>query len=120
MFIFVGECPSDTAKRKRWTWYDGRLAAKQLFDALVACGVKPHQQQFVNLFTGPACRVNRRVVSFIRIAKCPVVAMGGKVQRALADLGILFRAMVHPAARGRIRRKDRYTRHVRTVLEAQS
>lgn len=35
-FLFVGERPSPKAATMGVTWRDGRLAAKQLFDALVA------------------------------------------------------------------------------------
>jgi len=41
--LFVGEKRSDTAKRMGVTWEDGRLATKQLFDALRDNGVDPVQ-----------------------------------------------------------------------------
>ena len=36
--LFVGENRSHLAKKMNVTWKDGRLAAKQLFDALDAIG----------------------------------------------------------------------------------
>lgn len=116
MFLFVGECPSETAKRRGWSWADGRLAAKQLFDALVAIGIEPKRQDFVNLFSGPACRVRGAALRKLRSTRRVVVALGSKVQSALRRKGIAFRPMIHPAARGKIRLKQRYADHVRSVL----
>lgn len=45
-----------------------------------------------------------------------IVAMGRKVQAGLARLGIPYIALTHPAARGAVRRKDRYAAEVRLVL----
>jgi hypothetical protein len=45
-----------------------------------------------------------------------VVAMGKKVQVELERRGIAHAAIVHPAARGRIREKSRYAAHVQEVL----
>jgi hypothetical protein len=49
--IFVGECRSLTAQRRGWTWRDGRLAAKPLFEALTAMGINPTLHEFMNLWT---------------------------------------------------------------------
>jgi hypothetical protein len=46
-----------------------------------------------------------------------VLAMGRLVQAELARRHIPHRPMVHPAARGRIRKRERYVEHVREVLE---
>lgn len=61
--VFIGECRSLTAQRKGWTWKDGRLAAKPLF-----------------------------------------------------EVGFRHIALVHPAARGRIRKRERYHAHVKERL----
>jgi hypothetical protein len=107
--LFVGERRSAKAKRMGVWWEDGRLAAKQLFDALVACGVDPGACRYTNWFE----RGGKRAV---REHAGPVVALGKKVQTALAARGLAHVAMVHPAARGRIRKKERYIEHVRSVL----
>jgi hypothetical protein len=111
--VFVGEKRSPTAVRKGWTWKDGRLAAKQLFDAFEAIDFNPGQAVFVNLFeTG-----GMKFVRFARKLDVPVVAMGRKVQQELERSGLQFTPMVHPAARGKIRRKDLYIEHVRSVMQ---
>jgi hypothetical protein len=45
-----------------------------------------------------------------------ILAMGRLVERELVRRGIPHRPMVHPAARGRIRKRERYVEHVREVL----
>lgn len=93
------------------TWSDGRLAAKQLFDALDALGIRPEQRAFVNWFeTGGPARVRQLAADYT------LVAMGRKVQAALDAVGITYIALIHPAARGRIRRKEIYAAHVAQAL----
>ena len=111
-YLFVGERKSPTALLRGWSWEDGRLAAKQLFDALDVVGVDPQACLFRNAFDPGS-------LSYIREKQQDgwlVVAMGAKAQRELERHAIPFRPMVHPAARGAIRRKDRYTAHVQEVL----
>jgi hypothetical protein len=114
IYLFVGEKRSAKAVRMRVRWQDGRLAAKQLFDALTACGLDPQLQIFANLFVGD--RVNHTILKSIRGSRVPVVAMGKRVQDALAKRRIDFIPIVHPAARGTIRRKDRYIQHIKESL----
>jgi hypothetical protein len=45
-----------------------------------------------------------------------VVALGRLVERELSRRRIPHRTMVHPAARGKIRKRERYVEHVREVL----
>lgn len=111
-FLFVGEERSNLAKTRNVRWEDGALAAKQLFDALKACGIKPEDQQFTNLFERGGPTAVRRA----KAAGVPIVAMGKKVSCALKISGITHLALVHPAARGRIRKKERYAKHVQEVL----
>jgi hypothetical protein len=85
------------------------LAAKQLFDALLATGIDPAAHRFVNWFERGGRGLVRRHVG-------PIVAMGRKVQQALAASGIEHLELVHPAARGAIRKKAVYEDHVRRVL----
>lgn len=110
--LFVGERRSATAKRMGVTWEDGRLAAKQLFDAFEDAGFPVHRAEFCNLFEDGG-RI--AVISALLCGK-PIVAMGRKVHDELSKWGIMHYELVHPAARGKIRSKERYARHVQSVL----
>jgi hypothetical protein len=108
LFLFVGEKPSNLAIRKGWEWKDGRLAAKQLFDALEFCGINPVQQSFANWFDGEQ--------NVVRKYKGTIVAMGRKVERALIKENIPHLFIYHPATRGTVRRKELYCNHVKNAL----
>ena len=127
--IFIGECRSLTAIRRGWSWEDGRLAAKPLFEALIAMGLDPAAQEYANLFEDPplvrrhkrkwTTRVNEGIVSGLLVLETAkpeerpvIVALGQRVSRELAERGIEHIALVHPAARGRIRKRERYAKHV--------
>lgn len=111
--LFVGEKPSDRAIKMGVEWKDGHLAAKQLFDALRANGVDPHDHSYTNWFVH--AKPEHHVNTWQRRGYT-VVAMGEKVSAAMVRSGITHLKMVHPAARGLIRRKDRYAAHVASVL----
>lgn len=107
-------------------WRDGRLAAKQLFDALEAAGLDPSAHRYDNVFRpvaeGPE-EVCPKAIRRIRRAAdqgLVVVAMGQKATRELASWRVSCLTIVHPAARGRIRKKERYAEHVREVLAQES
>jgi hypothetical protein len=112
--LFVGERRSRTARRMKVRWEDGRLAAKQLFDAFDACGFPQHRAAFVNLFEPRGLAL----VCAAHHLGVPVIAMGRKVQRELTKRDMRFVPMVHPAARGAIRRKACYAQHVQEQLRA--
>lgn len=126
--IFVGECRSLTAQRKGWTWQDGRLAAKPLFEALAAMGVDPRAHEYANLWSDNASgttygdlKPGIRRSTIVRIAARRavghvVVALGKRVSGELVRRGIDHVAIVHPAARGRIRKRERYMAHIREAL----
>lgn len=118
-FLFVGERPSPLAHRTGATWAAGRLAGKQLHDALRQAGLNPADQKYDNVFVpdpdGPE-EVCRKAIRRIRRCGLPVVAMGNKVAEVLTGLGLPHLRIVHPAARGRIRKKHRYAAHVREAL----
>jgi hypothetical protein len=126
--LFVGECRSLTAQRKGWTWADGRLAAKPLFEALEAMGVDPRQHEYVNLWIDNASGLTYgslkpgilgstvRVIMARKSAGLVIVALGKRVSEQLARRGIVHVALVHPAARGRIRKRARYPAHVAEKL----
>ena len=121
-FVFVGERPSMRARQMRVTWQDGRLAAKPLHTALRACGISPEAQRYLNLFRthGPltvkqtALRRLQRLVQ----AGLTIVALGRRVAQALDAAGIPHLRLVHPAARGPMRKTTRYCAHVRATLSA--
>lgn len=112
MILFVGERRSSTAIRMGVRWKDGRLAAKQLFDALKHCGISPNSCQFVNWWE----RGTHQVVKHQAAKGVTVVAMGRKVQRELLARDIPHLFIFHPAARGAIRLKARYFDHVKSIL----
>lgn len=117
MFIFAGERPSQTAIDKKWSWVDGRLAAKQLFDALDYSGVDRKQCLFVNIFYGKSgWKINRKAVRYIANSGMKIVGMGLNVQKVLSSLGMEFIGITHPAARGRIRKKSVYADHIKSKL----
>lgn len=90
-FLFVGERHSQKALQMGVKWEDGRLAAKQLFDALLANGIEPKGQKYMNWFRNGQGRL-------------------------VARPGIAHVKIVHPAARGKIRDKAVYAAHVRKKL----
>lgn len=121
IFLFVGERRSPKAVQMDVRWEDEALAARPLFDALRRWGVDPSQQRYINLFhedvTGPF-RVNPDSAPIVREAMphCEIVAMGSRVSQALDKLEIPHTRIVHPAARGKIRKRDTYVQHVGITL----
>ena len=123
-FIFVGERPSRTAVRCGWTWEHGRLAAKTLHHALASIGIDPAMQKYVNLF-GDRCdwdaestEINERILLIRRLNRrgYKVVGMGRRVCQRLREAEVVHLSMRHPAARGRLRRRELYAAHVRQSL----
>lgn len=112
--IFVGERRSPTARRMRVRWADGRLAAKQLFDAFAVVGYSPGDAVFLNAYEPGA----RSALAGALAEAIPVIAMGRKAQAKLDAWHIPYEPMVHPAARGRIRHKSVYPVEVRRALAA--
>lgn len=123
-FVFLGEKRSDRAIQMGVTWEDGRLAAKTLHEALLATGIDPADQRFLNVFCDGETLVPNAVslAEARRLASAGVqlVALGRLVERELRRAGLPHRAMVHPAARGAIRKRERYQAHVAAVLGGNS
>ena len=111
--LFVGERRSKTAKRRDWRWEDGHLAAKQLFDALEACGFDPKTQaKFVNVHD----RGGKKLILKWEGSN-PIIVMGKAAQRQMEKWDTLYWVpMVHPAARGKVRGKKEYVKEVRRAL----
>lgn len=121
-FLFVGERPSPKAHAMGVAWADGRLAAKQLFDALRVARIDLKDCKFDNLFLPDHCGpevVSPNAVRRIRYNArrgLTVVAMGRKVCHELTRRGVAHVSIVHPAARGRIRKKSLYAEHLQSIL----
>lgn len=123
-FLFIGERPSHQAVRIGATWQNGGLAAKQLHDALRALNINPTEQRYVNLWNTPGTGPISESVELAALTEISeaialdftVIGMGQIVSKALTRHGITHLLIVHPAARGAIRKKERYTAHVKGVL----
>jgi hypothetical protein len=119
-FAFVGERRSLKALAMGVTWEDGRLGGKTLHDALRAVGLDPHAQRFLNLYLddlpGVVDPAALDQIGALLTDGWVIVGLGRIVQGTLTHLGIPHRPMVHPAARGAIRTRARYQRHVARVL----
>lgn len=118
LFVFIGEQRSPTAIRRGWTWNHGHLAAKTLHEALRAAGVEPSAQVYVNLWRDDGDMNLPLVAELLMLdrARLRLVALGRRVAEHLARLGVPHVEMVHPAARGSIRRSERYQAHVAAIL----
>lgn len=121
-FVFVGERRSPTAIARGWTWESGRLCSDTLHRALADAGYDRFPRMFVNLWPDeppwgdPLPDVLAQLAHRARTSGTFVVALGGKVHRALARHGIAHVHLKHPAARGAIRKTERYRAHVAAVL----
>ena len=112
--LFVGENRSPSAIRMNVTWKDKRLAAKQLFDAFEMNGIDDSEFEFTNVKEPEDFldQVEKAITDQV-----PIIGMGRIVQQILNNMNIEHTPMVHPAARGLIRKKERYAEHVNEVLK---
>ena len=111
--LFVGENRSPRAIQMGVTWKDRRLAAKQLFDAFDTLEIDHSEFEFTNI------KETEDFLDHLVIAtkeKTPIIGMGRVVQKLLNDLAVEHIPMIHPAARGSIRKKERYAEHVNETL----
>ena len=124
MFVFVGENRSKMAQQRGWSWQEcqrtgvPRLAAKPLWEAITKLGLNPNEQIFFNLWDD-GWKPNKFIPDILKEMTEDgeiVIAMGQKVHRELERQGIPHRKMVHPAARGPIRKTSLYQEHVKKVL----
>lgn len=118
--VFVGEKRSGRAIAMGVRWTDRRLASRTLHEALEAAGVGTASLLFANLFCdGEGWNINQSAVRRLRQLAAEgtrIVGLGKRVQRQLGALGVEHLKLTHPAARGAIRRRDRYHAHVAEVL----
>ena len=111
--LYVGERRSPRAIQMGVTWKDRRLAGKQLFDAFDTLEIDPSKFEFTNVFEPEDFLDHLEIATEKNI---PIIGMGQKVQRVLSNMDIEHIPMIHPAARGSIRKKERYAEHVNEVL----
>jgi hypothetical protein len=125
-FLFVGEKRSKTAIKRGWTWDHARLAGRTLTEVLEACGLSRlgppygHYYEVVNAFFDDGekdIRMLTRIEDYARNHGWIVIALGKKVSALLTHYAIPHRRITHPAARGAIRKRERYLVHVQQVLE---
>ena len=111
--LFVGENRSPSAIRMNVTWKDKRLAAKQLFDAFEMNGIDDSEFEFTNVKEPEDFldQVEKAIDNQV-----PIIGMGRIVQQILNNMNIEHTPMIHPAARGAIRKKERYAEHVNEIL----
>ena len=122
--LFIGERQSHLAKTLDATWQNGKLAAKQLHDALRALNIDPAAQRYVNLWSRPGTGPIKdyvEVSALVYIAESiamgyTIIGMGQLVSRELSRRSITHLLIVHPAARGAIRKKERYAAHLADIL----
>lgn len=138
-YLFIGERRSKTAMRMGVTWEHGRLCAMTLHQALAAIGIDakdPERVWFVNLWRDQPRDVSldetpnlqyvldgnaiEHVRDAARLWRWTIVGLGKKVQRVLESEGIPHVKVIHPAARGAIRKTEAYQAHVAAQLAARS
>jgi hypothetical protein len=120
-YLFIGEQRSSRAIKMNVRLEDGRLAAKQLFDALDHCKISRTHCKFINLFES----LEEQNISlthhdvYLVMAQSDgfqLVGMGEKVSKELNSRGFHHIKIIHPAARGKIRKKERYFAHIQNQL----
>lgn len=107
--LFIGERRSQQAINNGWRWEQGVSTARVLFDSLREIGIDPESQEFMNLWDDEG-----------NLQEVPegkeIVAMGKRVEKKLDEMGIDHIAITHPAARGKIRKREIYIAHLREKL----
>jgi hypothetical protein len=100
------------------TWMDGRLCAGTLRAALDIAGIDPSHYVFANVYRDDGS-LNARTLWLTNWAigeGWTVVGLGQKVQRELTRAGCRHTPLIHPAARGAIRKTSAYQAHVAATL----
>lgn len=128
--LMVGERRSRLAIARGASWERGGQCATTLRSALAACGVDPATVCYRNLFEElepvggyasgePPLVVDRAALAAVRSdheAGLLIVALGRRVESALARAGVPCRYLPHPAARGRLRGREIYRALVAAVI----
>jgi len=113
--LFIGEKRSQQAIDNNWHWYMGVSTAKVLFDSLRQIGIDPEKQDYMNLWSdeGVLQRLPYKYNEFYG----NIVAMGQKVQKQLDKQGIKYIGIIHPAVRGKYRKRELYVEHLKERLQ---
>ena len=122
-YVFVGERRSPTAQRMGVHWEDGRLCASNLHAALRRIGIEPADHTFRNLWTDDG-EIDQKALTAtladslgnLADEHTTIVALGKRVSRELSKWSVPHLMLVHPAARGSIRKRERYQAHVESVM----
>jgi hypothetical protein len=120
MLLCVGERRSATAIARGWTWADGRLAARTLHAALGALGLRyGRDYTCCNILDDDGVFHTDQMRGIAAFAQegWQIVALGHVAARYLTAYGIPHLCLIHPAARGAIRRQARYQAHVASLLQ---
>jgi hypothetical protein len=117
--LFVGQERSKLAQERGVYWEDEAQCANQLFRALRANKINPQKCSFVNLFTDESDgvkyvdkTVNDKGLNKICRWKGQIIGMGSLVHKKLRELKVEHHHIIHPSARGSIRLKENYIRHI--------
>jgi hypothetical protein len=117
--LFVGQERSKLAQGRGVYWEDEAQCANQLFRALRANKIEPQKCSFVNLFTDESDGVkysdktiNKKGLNKVRRWTGEIIGMGSLVHKKLRELRVRHHHIVHPSARGSIRLKENYIRHI--------
>ena len=130
--LMVGERRSRLAIARGASWERGGQCATTLRAALAACGIDPATVRYRNLFEEldpardaapgePPLIVDRAALAAVRSsheAGLLIVALGRRVESALARAGVPCRYLPHPAARGRVRGRETYRALVAQLIAA--
>jgi hypothetical protein len=128
LICLVGENQSNKAYQNNWSWQRcqeerrPRLCAIQLFEALQECSIDPYDMErvkFRNLwnFDGDIDYDTVEILYELQNQGYSIIGMGNKVQKALNDLEIEHIGIIHPAARGIMRRRGMYIQHIKEIFE---
>jgi hypothetical protein len=119
-FLCVGERRSVTAIRRGWTWADGHLAARTLRQAMHGLGLSyGYHYVCTNILDddGVWSTHTMNSIADMEAKGWKIVALGKEAARYLSAYEITHVTLVHPAARGAIRKRERYDAHVAAILQ---
>ena len=130
--LIVGERRSRLAIARGASWERGGQCATTLRAALAACGIDPARVAFRNIFEElgqeartdspePPLVVDRAALAVVRASQAQglaIVALGRRVEATLLGADVPCRYLPHPAARGRVRRREAYRALVAAVIAA--
>jgi len=121
--LFIGQERSSLAQERGVYWEDEAQCANQLFRALRKNKINPLECKFINLFTDESDGkpfsqkvLNKKGLNKINKWQGVIIGMGALVQKKLNQLNINHYGIIHPSARGKIRLKENYIKHISEKL----